>query len=448
MRIRIRAVLLLVLIGGMTFSLIRGQEDSSANRQGAASSAAADSRSPTPPLAVSPSSALTPASPRRFSKLDAFGKEMLLSCQRGGEWLWRMNDTKGHFLHGSVPALNSILDGDNYLRQAGAAFALARTARILGEDRYAVRATQAILALLDDTVVEDNETRHTLLPSTILNRLGTAGLLVLAINELPAPQADLLDKSEQMCNWIRRQVRADGSLRCNDSSPSIPSPEGGEKGEGKETDDDADSVNEYPGIALYALLRSQKHRPAEWKTALARKAVGCYRAWWKDHRSMTFVPWQTAAYAEAYVQTKEPAFAEFVYEMSDWLCSLQYDQLDPRRPLWHGGFMQWANGKAVEALPTIASAPYAEALAEARRVARTGSDATRYQHYTEVLHRCLQFLVRLQYTDANTQHFEEWYRPRLVGGFHASTQDGNLRIDYTQHALSALATYLEDCSNP
>jgi vacuolar-type H+-ATPase subunit E/Vma4 len=50
----------------------------------------------------------------------------------------------------------------------------------------------------------------------------------------------------------------------------------------------------------------------------------------------------------------------------------------------------------------------------------------------------------LQYTDANTQHFEEWYRPRLVGGFHASTQDGNLRVDYTQHALSALATYLED----
>jgi vacuolar-type H+-ATPase subunit E/Vma4 len=61
-----------------------------------------------------------------------------------------------------------------------------------------------------------------------------------------------------------------------------------------------------------------------------------------------------------------------------------------------------------------------------------------------VLHRCLQFLVRLQYTDANTQHFEEWYRPRLIGGFHASTQDGNLRVDYTQHALSALATYLED----
>jgi hypothetical protein len=426
MRIRSFVVLLLILAGGMTFSLIFGQEGSSTKQQNAA-----------PPVtqSVSDASGSSHGSVRRFSKLDAFAKEMLVSCQRGGEWLWKINDAKGRFVHGYVPALNGILDGDNYLRQAGAAFALARAARLLGEERYTARATQAILTLLDDTVAEDNETRHTLLPSAILNRLGSAGLLVLAINELPSPQPDLLEKSEQMCNWIRRQARADGSLRCND---------GNDGSDAKEANDDADSVNDYPGLALYAVLRSQKHRPAQWKTELARKAAVYYRAWWKDHRSMAFVPWQTAAYAEAYVQTKEPAFAEFVNEMNDWLCGLQYEQLDPRRPLWNGGFMKWSDGKAIDAPPTIDSAVYAEGLAEARRAARAGSDATRYQRYSDVLHRCLQFLVRLQYTDANTQHFEEWYRPRLVGGFHASTQDGNLRVDYTQHALSALATYLED----
>ena len=41
----------------------------------------------------------------------------------------------------------------------------------------------------------------------------------------------------------------------------------------------------------------------------------------------------------------------------------------------------------------------------------------------------LQFVGRLQYTEGNTNHFAEWYRSRLVGGFHASQQDGNLRID-------------------
>lgn len=54
----------------------------------------------------------------------------------------------------------------------------------------------------------------------------------------------------------------------------------------------------------------------------------------------------------------------------------------------------------------------------------------------------LQFTTRLQYTEADSQ-FADWYRPRLVGGFHASARDGVLRIDYSQHALSALVQYLD-----
>ena len=440
MCMRFRAVLLLILAGGIALTLIGGQERARREGDGRKVEGKNDpSPSPqsSPPSSLHPE-AVSPNSARDLSKLDLnpFAKEMLASCQRGSEWLWRINNAKGHFLYGYVPALNNSLEGDSYLRQAGAAFALARAARVLGQEHFAARAAQTILTLLDDTVTDSAEAtcRHTSLPSAILNRLGAAGLLVLAINELPSPQPDLLEKSEQLCNWIRRQAREDGSLRCDDGSEDS-HPKG---------QDEVDSVNEYPGLALYALLRSQKHRPAAWKMELARKAFVPYRKWWKQHRSMAFVPWQTAAWAEAYVQTKELAFAEFVYEMNDWLCGLQYDQLDPRRPLWHGGFQEWSEGKAIEALPTIGSAKYAEALAEARRAARAGSDATRYQHYTTVLHRCLQFVARLQYTEANTQHFEEWYRPRLVGGFHASIQDGNLRIDYAQHALSALATYLED----
>jgi hypothetical protein len=411
----------------MTFPLIWGQERLSPSRP---------SDTPTDaPLVSSRPSALIHGPGRDFSKLDAFPKEMLVSCRRGADWLSRVHGTTGRFLHGYLPALSAPLEGDNYLRQAGAAFALARAARLLGDEGYAARATQSILTLLDDSVVDADDTscRHTSLPSTILNRLGTAGLLVLAIQELPAPQPDLLDKSEQLCNWIRRQARADGSLRCRD---------GGDND--KQESDDADSIQEYPGLAVYAVLRSQKQRPAAWKTDLARKAVVYYRTWWKEHRSMAFVPWQTAASTEAFVQTKEPVFAEFVYEMNDWLCGLQYDQIDPRRLVWYGGFMQWSAGKAVDAAPSIDSAVYAESLAEARRAARAGTDPARYERYTQVLQRCLQFLVSLQYTDANTQHFQEWYRPRLVGGFHASSQDGNLRIDYVQHALSSLTMYLEE----
>ncbi|HWG42555.1 MAG TPA: hypothetical protein VN688_07190 [Gemmataceae bacterium] len=449
MRFRVLSVLLLTLAGVTTFSLTQGQDriPSPSGSDAAAghppeknSRESSTAKPPTPPAAVqtlSPSPLSLPArgSARDFSKLGILQKEMLLSCQGGADWLYRVNGIKGRFLHGYLPALKTEMEGDHYLRQVGGAFALARAARFLGEERYAARATQAILTLLDDTIVDssDPQCRHTSLPSRIVNRLGAAGMLVLAINELPAPQPDLLDKSEQLCNWIHRQVRADGSLRCNDAGDND-----------KPEADEGECINEYPGLALYAVLRSQKHRPAAWKPELARKAAAYYRTWWNAHRNMAFVPWQTAAYAEAYLQTKDAACADFVYEMNDWLCGLQYDQIDPRRLTWYGGFMRWTDGKAADASPDISSAAYAESLAEACRAARAGSDVARHQRYTEVMERGLQFVVRLQYTDANVQHFADWYRPRLVGAFHASPRDGNLRLDYTQHALSALTTYLED----
>ena len=431
MRIRVLTLLLLVIAGVTTFSLTRGQE-----RVPPAAPSGQSPRRETPATGATPPaiSAHGRSVPRDFSKLNTLQKEMLHSCQRGADWLYRVHGIKGRFLYGYLPALKLEMEGDHYLRQVGAAYALARTARFLGEERYAARATQAILALLDDTVADSSDPQaiHIALPSAVVNRLGAAAMLVLAINELPAPQADLLEKSEQLCRWIHHQARADGSLKCNDAS----------EGEA----DDADCINEYPGLALYAVLRSHKHRPADWKTELARKAVAFYRGWWKEHRNMAFVPAQTAAYAEAFARTKDPAFAEFVHEMNDWLCGLQYDQIDPQHLVWYGGFKSWQDGRVVEAAPAVGSALYAESLAEACRVARGGTDLARHQRYTEALERCLQFVVRLQYTDANVQHFADWYRPRLVGAFHASTRDGNLRIDYTHHALTALVAYLEDAS--
>jgi hypothetical protein len=358
-----------------------------------------------------------------------------------------MNTVKGRFVHGLTPALpDVVLEGDTYLRQAGAAFALARAARFLGEDRYTALAAQADLALLDGTVLVPptppspaggeakaaEQVRCTSAPSSVVNRLGAAGLLVLAINELPDPQSDLLAASEQLCSYIRRQARPDGSLICTDVAA-----------DGKPASDEADAIDNYTGVALYALMRSQGRRPATWKTDLVRKAVAFYRPWWEAHKAMEFVPWFTAACGEAYQRTKEQPFADFVFEMNDWLCGLQYSQIDPAQQTWFGGFRTWADGKAVDAAPTVASAFYAEGLADACRTARQAVDLDRYRRYMTALQLDLQFVTRLQYTEAVTGHFADWYRPRLVGGFHASQQDGNLRIDYTQHAVSALVQFLD-----
>jgi hypothetical protein len=355
---------------------------------------------------------------------------MYLSAQGGAAWLQRANGPDGRFIHGFIPDLNTRLEGDHYLRQVGAAFALARAARFTRDERYTRTARQAVVTLLLDTSEDpaDPAVRYTTLPSVVVNRLAAAGLLVMAINELPAPAADLLKQSEQLCAYIRKQQQADGSLRTSDSPPDAKA--------------DPDGANYYPGEALYGLMLSQRHKPAAWKTEAVRKAAGYYLAQWRDHKSPSLVPWHTAAYTEAYLLTKDPVFADGVNEMNDWLCGLQYVQLDRNHPLWVGGFMAWADGKTVPLPPDIGTAPYAESLAEACRVARQAGDLQRHRRYHEALENSLRFLTALQYNEATTQHFADWYRPMLLGAFHASSQDGSLRVDYTQHAVCAMVQYL------
>ena len=195
-------------------------------------------------------------------------------------------------------------------------------------------------------------------------------------------------------------------------------------------------------MALCGLMRSLERHPAPWKMELVRKALSYYAPWWREHRNPVFIPWHTAAYTQAYLRTKDKVFAEFVGEMNDWLCDRQYDQLDPNHPLWWGGFMNWVDGQAMAAPPQVTSALYAESLVEACRMARESADLHRFRRYREALERCLQFLITLQYSDGNTKHFTPWYRQRLLGGFHASHQDGALRIDYTHHAVCAMIRYL------
>jgi hypothetical protein len=374
---------------------------------------------------------------RDLANLTDNQKQVLASCRRGADFLVGMGRIDGRFRYGYVPSLGRDLEGDNYLRQVGAAFALARAARLTGETRYEARAILALVALLDDTTLDDPKNaqeRHTTLPSVLVNRLGSAGLLVLAINELPSPKADLLEKSEQLCNYIRKNARTDGSLGYTDAAP-----------DGKPAVDDTNGINEYPGTALYALMISQRQHPASWKTDLVRKAVGYYHPWWRKHKSLAFIPWQTAAYAEAYLATKDQAFADCVNEMNEYLCEQQYTQTDQAHPEWRGGFHVVADGP-VDPAPTVGSAAYAESLAQACRVARQTADVKRFDRYSNAAGECVRFLALLQYTEGNTGHFEESYRKRLLGGFFASNQDGTLRLDYTQHAVSALALYLDQVS--
>jgi hypothetical protein len=256
-------------------------------------------------------------------------------------------------------------------------------------------------------------------------------LLVAAIHELPAAAPDLLVQADELCAYIYQQQRANGALVDADVGDIE-----------KASAEAREAQNHYAGLALYGLLRSQRDRPAAWKLEVARKARAYYQQAWETNKQLLMVPAHTAAYIEVYLLTKEPEFAESITQMNDWLCTLQYNELDPAQVTWHGGFKGWAGGQPLQVAPSISSAACAESLADACRLTRATGDVQRHPRYVTALEKSLQHLTTLQFSEGNTGHFAGWYRREILGGFFASHQDGTLRIEYTQHAVGALLGYL------
>src|SRR6516162_4290615 len=115
MRIWLCAFLVLAAAAFVALSLTHGQE-----RPNLAP--------PSPTTGPAPTTPPTPTAapgPRDFSHLTDGQKQFLLCCRRGADWLWSMSRPDGRFRYGYIPALGRELEGDDYLRQVGAAFALA-----------------------------------------------------------------------------------------------------------------------------------------------------------------------------------------------------------------------------------------------------------------------------------------------------------------------------------
>lgn len=369
---------------------------------------------------------------RKYDELPDLTRQIVFATKLGMEWLSRdgIHQTTGRFVPGLNPALGKATDDDHFLRQALGAFALARSAKLTGEEKYAIRAGQTILSLLSETpkVPGNPAIRKPVQPSVICNRAGAAAYLAMAIYELPDAPADLLQTAEELCQFLRLCLKADGSVQYAEAGESV----------------DADGVNLYPGPVLNALAMSHRAAPAAWKNEALARGLAYYRKYFQTAPHPAFVSWMAPAFAEMYGQTRESPYAEFVFEMADWLRQLQYDSPDRARAAWRGGFPAVAGGKVVQTAPTVETAYAALALADACRMIRhmDRPDTARYDQYRTTLTRALQFLTTLQYGEESTQHFAAHFRPALVGAFHPSPTDGTLRVDHTAIAVAALSQYL------
>lgn len=389
-----------------------------------------------PASAVQPRPEATPRKPapierfRKYNELPEITRQFVFATQRGMEWLTRdgIHLPNGRFVPGINPALGKLTEEDHFLRQAMATFALARSVRLTGDEKHAVRAYQSILSLLSEMPKDPAQPglrKPAFLP-VVCHPVAAASLVALAIYELPDAPADLVACAEELCQFVRGHLKSDGSIALAEEAPP------------------AEMVNQYAGPALYALAQSQRANPAKWKQEALAKGFVYYRKYFQTNPHPAFVPWMTAAFAECHLQTKEAVYAEFVFEMNDWLAKLQYDGNDRNKAMWRGGFPSVSDGKLVYTAPTLETALYAQCFADACRMLRQMErpDTDRYARYRMAVHRALQFVCTLQYTEEGTQHFAAGFRPNIVGAFYPTTTDGTIRTEQTAWAVSAFAQFL------
>ena len=118
MRTRLAWLIALVSLGlggFATWSLLLGQPPTGLRLEPVTPTAA--------PVAAAPAPAVAGATTEGhdLAKLPPLQKQMYLSVLSAADWLHRANRDDGRFVYGYLPAVNLVMEGDHYLRQAGAA---------------------------------------------------------------------------------------------------------------------------------------------------------------------------------------------------------------------------------------------------------------------------------------------------------------------------------------
>jgi len=184
----------------------------------------------------------------------------------------------------------------------------------------------------------------------------------------------------------------------------------------------------YPGETLLILARYYKK--TKYKPALdaVEKAYPFYQAFWnnKENQQGPFVPWQVRAYQEMWSVTKDKKYADFVFQLEDWMLKKYKPLGSDAEPGRQGALSTQFAGTGV----------YSEGLSAATRLAREIGDKARYERYSKALRGMMGYVLGLQFKDEDTYWVK---RPDKVRGALSMRPDNEeLRIDSTYHAISGV----------
>jgi uncharacterized protein (TIGR00296 family) len=336
----------------------------------------------------------------------------------GQNWLVRNQKKDGSFAYQYYPGLDKYSSKDNIVRQIATSAILARIGNNFNNEKYLNSAKKGVDYALKKIKYLDKKKN---LPYLFENEQGTLGgnaFVLMSLTELKSFKPNLREK---FLNSLLYMQNADGSFK----TYYEPFGKSGAK-------------DFFPGEAMLALAKyySQLSPRDDMKILSAlEKAFNYYsKIYWPKNKTTAFVPWHSQAAAEMYRITQEKKYADFVFEINDWLLKIQFTEKDSPYPDYLGGFYKKGSP------PGMSTSSYAEGLAEAYVLAKQTDDKKREKKYKRALDSAIIFILSTQFNEENSFYVKNL--SRSLGGFRTSLIDHSLRIDATQHACTALLKVL------
>ena len=356
---------------------------------------------------------------------DATEQRALRLAENIGRWMLRNQSADGSIPYKYWPSRGTESPADNAIRRFLGSLALARFGELRGSERIREAARRNLRFNLR-RYYRDIDSRRGAIVEDTGAKLGAAALAGLAILESPASR-EFSREMEMLAAGVESLADGEHGFR----TFFFPA------------ERDGDNWNFYSGEALLfwaeAIRRDAAFAPTMERCLdiFARCRSRHYR-----NRNPAFVPWHTQACVSLFEQTGRQEFADFVFEMSDWLLPMQQwdERADLPRDLW-GRFY---NPRRPDFGPPHAASTgaYLEGLADAASAARRLGDMGRTAAYERAVARGFRSLRQLQFRNEHDAFYVS-KRDRVMGALRTEAYDNAVRIDSAAHALAAAVKFLD-----
>ncbi|MCK5772915.1 MAG: hypothetical protein KAH57_03935 [Thermoplasmata archaeon] len=345
-------------------------------------------------------------------ELENLNSSIVDSVSLAGDYLLNHLDDQGKFDYLYNASSGRSMGGYNVLRHAGTSYSLALIFKYTGEERFFNGTITSINYMLYKHLHFEGmgPSRFAYIGSEGRIKLGGAALALLALVETQkiCPGVDLMDEIHGLADFILKMQYENGSFRCYFR--------------------EEDRHNDYyPGEALLALAKVHDLTgEGRYLTSLER-GLDFYVDHYSRGRYSAFTPWGTEAMVYAHEHLGNSSYVDLCFRMANRCMAGQIGPWEGVDPSVVGAFSYD---------PRANTASRAEGVVDSYLLALIMEDNASIERYGKSADSSAGFLMYLQLNETDVFGFED---PALtVGGFPASYDDLNIRIDYVQHAVVVL----------